>query len=332
MKQKGITLLAITIVALLTISFFIGNKNEVIPLSEEDLNEEIAITDRPAPLDEFSKLEDAEESIDNEAEKEEKQNEEIEKDKEEEKKEEKPEQEKKEEKEQQETSPEVKQEEKKETKSKQEKPKQENTKPVEKPKQDNKTKEEITKEQKKEKEQIIAADNENKDKKDKYLTDPVPEGKPKPVEWQGVTVEKDKELTATLSVTAKTILNNMHLFNNEKLEVLPTDGVIYPKQTVTFYQGESVFDVLVREMKKNGIHMEFVMTPIYNSHYVEGINNLYEFDCGELSGWMYKVNGWFPNYGASRYQLKDNDVIEWVYTCDLGRDIGGYGATTGGAG
>ena len=27
------------------------------------------------------------------------------------------------------------------------------------------------------------------------------------------------------------------------------------------------------------------MTPIYNSHYVEGINNIYEFDCGELR-WM----------------------------------------------
>lgn len=39
---------------------------------------------------------------------------------------------------------------------------------------------------------------------------------------------------------------------------------------------------------------------------------------------MYKVNGWFPNYGASRYQLKAGDVVEWVYTCNLGRDVGGY--------
>ena len=63
---------------------------------------------------------------------------------------------------------------------------------------------------------------------------------------------------------------------------------------------------------------------MYNSAYIEGINNLYEFDCGELSGWMYKVNGWFPNYGCSRYQLKEGDVIEWVYTCDLGVDVGGF--------
>ena len=50
---------------------------------------------------------------------------------------------------------------------------------------------------------------------------------------------------------------------------------------------------------------------------------MYEFDCGALSGWMYRVNGWYPNYGCSRYQLKDGDVVEWRYTCDLGNDVGG---------
>jgi len=166
-------------------------------------------------------------------------------------------------------------------------------------------------------------------KKDKFLTDPVPSGKPKPVEWQDTTVDKSKKLTATLSVSAATILNNMDIFDKDKLEVLPADGIIYKAQKVTFSEGETVFDVLLREMKKNKIHMEFSMTPIYNSNYVEGINNLYEFDAGELSGWMYKVNGWFPNYGSSRYKLKDGDVIAWEYTCDLGRDVGGYVATGG---
>jgi hypothetical protein len=103
---------------------------------------------------------------------------------------------------------------------------------------------------------------------------------------------------------------------------VPADGVIFPATGVTAYEGESVFNVLQREMKRNKIHFEFMNTPIYNSAYIEGINNLYEFDVGELSGWMYKVNDWFPNYGCSRYQLKAGDVVEWVYTCDLGRDVG----------
>ena len=37
-----------------------------------------------------------------------------------------------------------------------------------------------------------------------------------------------------------------------------------------------MFNVLQREMRKAGIHMEFEDTPMYNSAYIEGINNLYE--------------------------------------------------------
>lgn len=164
--------------------------------------------------------------------------------------------------------------------------------------------------------------------KDQYLTDPVPEGKPLPVEPQDVTFS-DVTHTCTLSVRCDTILGNMDWLDPEKVELVPEDGVIFPDTEVTFYEGESVFNVLQREMKKAKIHMEFEDTPMYNSAYIEGINNLYEFDCGELSGWMYRVDGWFPNYGCSRYQLQDGDVVEWLYTCDLGADIGGYNALGG---
>ena len=105
--------------------------------------------------------------------------------------------------------------------------------------------------------------------------------------------------------------------------MIPSDGVILQTVTVTFNEGESVFDVLARVCRENRIHMEYTNTPVYNSAYIEGIGNLYEFDCGAGSGWMYRVNGWFPNYGCSRYALSDGDRIEWLYTCNLGRDIGG---------
>ena len=164
--------------------------------------------------------------------------------------------------------------------------------------------------------------------KDKYLTDPVPEGKPLPVEPENVTFS-DVVHTCTLSVRCDTILDNMDWLDPEKVELVPEDGVIFPATEVTFYEGESVFNVLQREMKKAKIHMEFSDTPMYNSAYIEGIHNLYEFDCGELSGWMYKVNDWFPNYGCSRYQLQDGDVVEWVYTCTLGVDVGGHNAIGG---
>ncbi len=144
------------------------------------------------------------------------------------------------------------------------------------------------------------------------------------------TQPAEKDLTCTLSVRCDTILNNMSLLDSSKAEILPKDGIVLSKRTVTFYDGESVFNLLSRELKRNKIHFEFHTAPVYNSAYIEGIANLYEFDCGELSGWMYKVNGYFPNYGCSRYILKQGDDVEWVYTCDLGKDVGGeYSARNG---
>ena len=165
--------------------------------------------------------------------------------------------------------------------------------------------------------------------KDKYNTDPIPEGKPHPVEPEDQEIDENTTLTCTFSIECSTILNNLDMLDPDKLEMVPSGGVILAKTTVTFYEGESVFDVLQRLCKQKGIHMEAEWTPIYNSAYVEGIHNLYEFDCGALSGWMYKVNGWYPIYGSSRYQLKAGDVVEWRYTCDLGHDVGGAYAVGG---
>lgn len=156
---------------------------------------------------------------------------------------------------------------------------------------------------------------------DRYQTDPVPEGRPEPVEPEDVDITEESH-TCTLSISCKTILDNMAQLDPAKTALVPEDGWILQPTTVTFYQGESVFNVLQRTCKQQGIHMEFENTPMYHSAYIEGIQNLYQFDCGDLSGWMYKVNDWFPNYGCSRYQLREGDVICWEYTCDLGADLG----------
>ena len=167
----------------------------------------------------------------------------------------------------------------------------------------------------------IYSDGQNKGK-DKYETDPVPEGKPLPVEPENQEINNKKTYTCTFSIECSTILNNLKDLDPDKRELVPSNGVILAPTKVTFYEGESVFDVLQRVCKENGIHMESSWTPVYNSAYIEGIHNLYEFDCGELSGWMYRVNGWYPNYGCSRYQLVDGEVVEWRYTCDLGNVVG----------
>lgn len=127
----------------------------------------------------------------------------------------------------------------------------------------------------------------------------------------------------TIAIFCDTILNNMGDLEPGKAEFVPVDGVILAPVTVAFSDGETVFDVLQRVCSQVGIQLEYSWTPLYDSYYVEGINNLYEFDCGFESGWMYEVNDWFPNYGCSSYSLADGDVIVWRYTCKgLGTDVG----------
>lgn len=130
--------------------------------------------------------------------------------------------------------------------------------------------------------------------------------------------------TCTIEIRCDTILDNMDELATGKDSYVPADGTILAATTVSFTDGETVFDVLKRACEQNGIQLEYSYTPLYESYYVEGIHHLYEFDCGSESGWMFKVNGWFPNYGCSAYTLSQGDSIVWCYTCHgLGADVGG---------
>ncbi len=130
--------------------------------------------------------------------------------------------------------------------------------------------------------------------------------------------------TVFLTIECKTILDNMDKLDpalkDEKY--VPSDGVILPRTEYVLRKGDTVFNILDRAVRHNKIHMECIYTEQFGSIYVQGINQLYEFSCGELSGWIYKVNDVIPNYGCSKYVLKDKDEIVWCYTCDLGRDVG----------
>ena len=138
-------------------------------------------------------------------------------------------------------------------------------------------------------------------------------------------ITDDGSFTVVLSINVNILLQNMDLLHRDKHELVPENGWIFAPQAVTAFEGESVFNVLQREMRRHGIHLATRWTPILNSAYIEAINNIYEFDAGPLSGWMYSVNGYFPSFGSSRYLLSNGDVIEWQFTLDLGRDVGGAG-------
>lgn len=133
--------------------------------------------------------------------------------------------------------------------------------------------------------------------------------------------------TVTVSIDCSAVLNNWDNLSKELQDgdYIPEDGMILPPTKYVLRKGDTAFDVLKRVTKYEKIPMEYqgAEQNIYETSYIEGINYLYEFSCGPLSGWMYKVNEEFPGIGCSRYELKDGDHLVFIYTCDLGRDIGG---------
>ena len=128
--------------------------------------------------------------------------------------------------------------------------------------------------------------------------------------------------TCTLEIRCDTLLKNLDKLSSGKAELVPEDGILLEKTTVSFESGDSVFDVFRRCLREQNVHFEYVDAKAYGSIYIEGIGNLYEFDCGEQSGWLYFVNGISPGLGCSGYTVANGDEIVFAYTCDMGADLG----------
>ncbi len=101
------------------------------------------------------------------------------------------------------------------------------------------------------------------------------------------------------------------------IKVADPKGKVYlSKKTYTVEKGISPYDLLM----KTGLSVE-AETSAYGV-YVKGIEGLNEFDKGNESGWMFRVNGKFPDCSIVSYSLKNKDYVEILYTQDGGNDIG----------
>ena len=136
---------------------------------------------------------------------------------------------------------------------------------------------------------------------------------------------KGNSTEVTIEIRCDVLSQDMSKLKKPELaDYVPDDGTILPETTVKINEGSTVYDVLNRVCRDNDIQMESSYTPVYESYYVEGINYLYEFDAGPQSGWNYQIDDNAPTYGSSSYKLKGGERILWQYTCDLGKDVGGY--------
>ncbi len=88
---------------------------------------------------------------------------------------------------------------------------------------------------------------------------------------------------------------------------VPYGGVVIAECTVGFNKGENVCDVLKRAAKQNGITVD-------GTDYVRTIGSLTEMQYGAMSGWVYSVNGTYPDIPCTEYIITDGDTVVWRYT------------------
>ena len=117
----------------------------------------------------------------------------------------------------------------------------------------------------------------------------------------------------TLSIRCDTIVGK------SDADYIPSDGIVLSEAEYEIEEGDTVYDILLEAVSKNQIHLETSGSD--KSVYVKGIHHIYEFAFGDLSGWMYFVNGKEPSLSCGEYELSAGDQIEWRYTCELGKDL-----------
>ncbi len=138
-----------------------------------------------------------------------------------------------------------------------------------------------------------------------------------PEDYYTVTTISDPEngVTAHISITCDTIKDKAAKNSN-----VPENGIILADTELTLPEGSTVYDFLIYAAKQNGIQLENDSVSA-SSAYITGIQYLYQFDFGPLSGWMFTVNGKIADVGCGEYTVSDGDEIKWLYTCSLGEDL-----------
>ncbi|WP_181406424.1 DUF4430 domain-containing protein [Terrilactibacillus laevilacticus] len=89
-------------------------------------------------------------------------------------------------------------------------------------------------------------------------------------------------------------------------------GTFVNKANVPINEKMTLITATVKYLKEK--HIQYSVTGSGSSTYVEGINNLYEFDHGPMSGWMVKKNGTLLSRSSGAVTVSNGDSITWIYT------------------
>ncbi len=140
---------------------------------------------------------------------------------------------------------------------------------------------------------------------------------------------ESSSITCYVTIDCTKIQENFEELNKSKRSFVPSNGYILKDAAVELKENESAFDALKKACaeysctdnckycQKDGIQLEYSYTPAYHSYYVEGIHQLYEKDCGDLSGWLFCVNDALAESASSSYYPQNGDKIMFTYTVSM---------------
>lgn len=128
-----------------------------------------------------------------------------------------------------------------------------------------------------------------------------------------VTQTTSSEINCSITIECKSILDNMDDLKSGHESYVPKNGIMLDNYKTTLKSKSTVYDLLKKACNDKGI--TYTAKDTMYSVYIVGINNIDEKDCGKDSGWMYSVNGSFPNVSADSKRLKDGDKVVFTYTC-----------------
>ena len=102
-----------------------------------------------------------------------------------------------------------------------------------------------------------------------------------------------------------------------------TDAWILPTVVRDLPEGTTAFEVFKQVLAANGYTYDA------KGSYVRAViapdgTKVAELSKGQYSGWMYRVNGEFPDTYMGAYELEDGDVIEVFFTADYTKETGAF--------
>lgn len=113
-------------------------------------------------------------------------------------------------------------------------------------------------------------------------------------------VEQNQEAIASQNINVSLMLD----FGNSRIKTY---------NDITLSSQASVFDLLKKITDENQLELKYQDYAGGMGVLIESINNI-KNDHSANKYWQYWVNNKFATIGASNYQLKNHDVVEWKYT------------------